>query len=683
MADPSLTLVLTLVALNLVFAVLVLSARPRTLAHWLMALWFTANGIAVALILNFIQGPTLAERPTAWLHVPLQASTMVPIVMLPFLFPRRLIKKPMVIALLTATIVIALIGAATSLLFLSTQIRDFAAIAQSVDMLTHLGLAIGVIVYTEHCCRAASTTASRNVSRWFLAAYASTAATILLNSWGPLANTLTSPFSFTFVMNLLATGTGTIGVVFALGYSFTRIMYGMLSSRSKQGARAGIALLPITLGTAAGVLIFLSPLPNQWNWLLLRPLLFTYAIVQFQFLDVPYREQMGLIGAAIVLLLAASMTSAISVAEAYNFAIAEQLAVGVLTMLIVAGVFAYPVTRFVIRQGRDTDATGIYRAALEQVVVSPDPMGGSSDAALASLRQRLSIGERQHQSLVLELQAARGEYRNMSLGRSFLARYRIKAELGKGGFATTYAAVDDRLGRPVVLKVDRPERGADQVRALREARALALIGHRNIVSIYDVEEVGDEIILVLEHLEGGSLEERLRKGPFLETEARQVVLAMLAALEAAHAEGLVHRDIKPSNILFDRDGTVKLADFGLVARSSTSETAVGFTLTQAAAGSLRYMAPEQVREGAVDARTDLYSLGVVGYEMLTGRSYLDLDTKDGFETRRAILEDVARLDDPRVPMAWRSLLDALLAKDAAGRPTTARDVSKMLESVDA
>jgi tRNA A-37 threonylcarbamoyl transferase component Bud32 len=195
--------------------------------------------------------------------------------------------------------------------------------------------------------------------------------------------------------------------------------------------------------------------------------------------------------------------------------------------------------------------------------------------------------------------------------------------IGQGGMGAVYKARQPSLDRLVAVKVLPPETGRDPAfaeRFGREGRALARLSHSNIVAIHDVGKAGDYYYFVMEYVDGVNLRQVLRDGQLLPEQALRFVPQICDALQYAHDEGVVHRDIKPENVLLDRKGRVKIADFGL-AKMLGRDTA-DFTLTgsRQVMGTLHYMAPEQVeRPLAVDHRADIYSLGVVFYEMLTGQ----------------------------------------------------------------
>jgi len=204
--------------------------------------------------------------------------------------------------------------------------------------------------------------------------------------------------------------------------------------------------------------------------------------------------------------------------------------------------------------------------------------------------------------------------------------YRVLSKVGEGGMGVVYKAEDPRLERVVALKVIREFEGdsSRRRRFWQEARAAAQVAHPNACRIYDIAEEQDCLVLVMEFIEGESLARRIKRGSLPAQEAGQITLALLSALEAFHKIGIVHRDLKPTNIVLSNGGT-KLLDFGVVkhVRSNANEETAA-TLRDATApgiflGTPRYASPEQFRDRPVDARSDIFSLGVVLFEMLTGK----------------------------------------------------------------
>ena len=260
-----------------------------------------------------------------------------------------------------------------------------------------------------------------------------------------------------------------------------------------------------------------------------------------------------------------------------------------------------------------------------------------------------------------------------------LGRYRILGLLGRGGMADVYRAEDERLGREVALKLVPLEfaRDPDRVeRFEREVRAAAKLTHANIVTLFEFDRAGDQPFYTMALMRGGDLKARIRAHPegMPPEEARGIALPLARALEYAHGEGFVHRDVKPENILFGQDGVPQLTDFG-IARAMSSGTRM--TATGMSIGSPHYMSPEQARGRAVDGRSDLYSLGVVLYEMLTGQV--------PFESADTFAVAYSHINDPVPSLAgelagWQPLLERLLAKSPDDRYGSAGELAEILAS---
>src|SRR5437016_1743813 len=203
-------------------------------------------------------------------------------------------------------------------------------------------------------------------------------------------------------------------------------------------------------------------------------------------------------------------------------------------------------------------------------------------------------------------------------GRVFSNRYEIQSEIAQGGMAEVYLAHDDLLDRPVALKALFPEYAREPSfveRFRREAQAAANLNHPTIVAIYDWGQESGTYFIVMEYVEGRSLRELIRSEGALDPgQAADITAEIASALAFAHRSGVVHRDVKPGNVLLTRSGTVKVTDFG-IARAGTSD---GLTQTGSVMGTATYFSPEQAQGLAVDGRSDVYSVGVVLYELMCG-----------------------------------------------------------------
>ena len=208
---------------------------------------------------------------------------------------------------------------------------------------------------------------------------------------------------------------------------------------------------------------------------------------------------------------------------------------------------------------------------------------------------------------------------------SALGPYAIRSQLGQGGMGVVYLALDPRLDRQVAIKVLPPDLTRDETakqRFLQEAKAASALDHPNICTIFEINETEDgQLYLVMAHYEGETLKERIGRGPLALDDAIDVATQVGQGLAEAHRAGIVHRDIKPANLMVTADGTVKILDFGLAKLVGVE----GVTQTAATVGTVAYMSPEQARGADVDHRTDIWSFGVVFYEMLTGKLPFDGD----------------------------------------------------------
>lgn len=243
--------------------------------------------------------------------------------------------------------------------------------------------------------------------------------------------------------------------------------------------------------------------------------------------------------------------------------------------------------------------------------------------------------------------------------------YRMERLLGTGGMAAVFLATQETLNRPVAVKILANTLSLDErfrQRFFREAQIVAQLKHPNIIRVYEAGEVDDTLYMVTEYYDGGTLKERFDDTPLQPTEVLAIVRKLAEALATAHARGIFHRDIKPDNVLFDRDGCFVLADFGIA--KSAEENGRPLTGTGAIIGTPQYMSPEQFKGEAVDGRSDIYSLGVMFYEMLAGK--LPFTDTDPFALGiKHIKDPPPSLQGPL--LQYQSLLDRMLAKDPAQR----------------
>lgn len=245
-------------------------------------------------------------------------------------------------------------------------------------------------------------------------------------------------------------------------------------------------------------------------------------------------------------------------------------------------------------------------------------------------------------------------------------RYLVQTRIASGGMSTVYRGLDTRLDRPVACKVMDSRYAGDQqflTRFEREARAVARLKDPGLVAIYDQGVDGRHPFLVMELIEGGTLRELLReRGPMPPHAVAAVLRPVLGGLAVAHRDGLVHRDVKPENVLISDDGEVKLVDFGLVRAVAEA----GITSTSVILGTAAYLSPEQVASGAADPSSDVYSVGILTYELLTGTTPFTGDT--------ALTVAYQRMDNDVPPPS--SQIDGVPAQfDAFVQRATARDIA--------
>src|SRR5688572_26325133 len=275
-----------------------------------------------------------------------------------------------------------------------------------------------------------------------------------------------------------------------------------------------------------------------------------------------------------------------------------------------------------------------------------------------------------------------------------LGPHEILAPLGAGGMGEVYRARDTRLDRDVAIKV-LPERLANDAHALarfeREAKAVAALSHPNILSIHDFETHQGIRYAVTELLDGATLREHLEGGAVTPRKAVEFALQIAHGLAAAHEKGIVHRDLKPENVFVTRDGHVKILDFGLakgmepaaLAAETEAPTASGGTEPGTVLGTVGYMSPEQVRGRSVDPRSDIFSFGVLLYEMLAGRRAFRGDS--AVETMNAILTgeppELTGAEGAGAPAGLARIVRRCLEKDPAHRFQNARDLGFAIEAV--
>lgn len=253
--------------------------------------------------------------------------------------------------------------------------------------------------------------------------------------------------------------------------------------------------------------------------------------------------------------------------------------------------------------------------------------------------------------------------------------YRIERLIGKGGMASVYLAIQESLGRPVALKVlGDPESPEFSKRFVNEGRIIAGLSHTNIITVHDVGIADGQHYLSMEYVEGGDLTSRIAQVMTADV-ALDIVEKIASCLDFAHKRGVIHRDVKPANILFRDDGTPLLTDFGIAKHLKKSSD---LTMTGTALGSPHYISPEQAQGKSPDGRTDIYSLGIILYDMLMGEK--------PYEGESDIATIVKHIQDPapRLPVAYsryQGLLNRMVAKDPKQRFADAGDVAELVKSL--
>jgi eukaryotic-like serine/threonine-protein kinase len=264
------------------------------------------------------------------------------------------------------------------------------------------------------------------------------------------------------------------------------------------------------------------------------------------------------------------------------------------------------------------------------------------------------------------------------IGRLIDGRYQVRSRIARGGMATVYLATDLRLERRVAIKVMHGHLADDtqyKARFIQEARSAARLAHPNVVNVYDQGQDAETAYLVMEYLPGITLRDLLQEHRILTTDQTlDIMEAVLSGLAAAHRNGIVHRDLKPENVLLADDGRIKIGDFGL-ARAATANTATGNALL----GTIAYLSPELVTRGVADTRSDIYSVGIMLYEMLAGEQ--PFKGEQAFQIAQQHATDTVptpSTKNPRVPAELDELVLWATARDPDQRP---RDASVMLEQL--
>lgn len=313
-----------------------------------------------------------------------------------------------------------------------------------------------------------------------------------------------------------------------------------------------------------------------------------------------------------------------------------------------------------------------YRRALQEARDKNRPLDSSQ---LRDLRQALGITPLEHHLTQLVLQSEtsiRTPTAVVEVGSLVSGRYRIEALVGQGSAGRTYRARDEAAGQTVAVKhlpIDRGGTEESQMTGfILDAERAGRRAHPRTVRIIELGKAGADYFVVMEFVGGGSLAERLRKGPFKPGDASRILVDVMEGLSWIHAQGIVHRDLKPSNILLTEDGRAKIGDFGIAIRPHELDATASSLTAAFQPGTVAYMAPEQARGSpAIDKAADLYSVAVIAYEMFLGKRYLDFRGLTDFETREKIQESRPLLPHRSVSRELNAWLARGLGKEPRKR----------------
>ena len=257
------------------------------------------------------------------------------------------------------------------------------------------------------------------------------------------------------------------------------------------------------------------------------------------------------------------------------------------------------------------------------------------------------------------------------MGAQYIGKYRVKSELGRGGMGAVYLAEQPGLGREVAIKQLIQSAATDPIalqRFMQEAQVMARTSHPNLVQVHDLELTGDANYIVLEFVRGRSLRDWIERGPIPPPQVFAIMHGVLQALDYAHKHAIVHRDMKPENVLLSDEGVVKVADFGIARLTDDSSVGGTATKTGTTVGTPQYMSPEQVSSSKVDGRSDLYSGGIMFYELVAGKPPFTAGESDGPFTLMAKHVQAP----PQPPSVYRPGLDLeleqLILKAISKRP---------------
>lgn len=665
----------------------VLGLKPRRAPSWAFGAFAILWGAQIAAAnLTSMAATTATARPLVYAFLALGIPLYVPLVYLAAAYPppsARWTREGRWVALLgaPALVFLALLAAAPDLFVESVRAVDGQVTTRGGPLFLPLGLfntrvafliALGVITLRA---RREQLAASRDAVVLLAAAvltYVSFRAAdavgfllVLPDDAGSLLASLGDPF---YAMDALVGVAGVAAVVATVALLAPR-------ARGPWGPLVwAAALVPFTFGAIEWYLSAapVSNIETLGLWRLAMAGLLAYAIARYRLFDLELRLRHAsrVAGAtAVALVLAGLLYVTLGDAFGRTPVLGVTAGLGVLAIAYPLGKMAPDLVDRLVPYLASPGYLGerkvdVYRAALAR---RGEDRGALENSDLAALRQTLGISETEHRTLKASLAETPGPDGGPSRGAR--ERFEVQAEIGRGSFARALKAYDGVLDRTVVLKEPHAAwiaHDAGRQRFLEEARLAARVEHANVVTVYEVVDE-DPPCMVLEHVDGGSLGDRLEEGPLEPEDALAVIDDVLAGLHALHEAGILHRDVKPDNVLLASDGTAKLTDFSVAAPSETVSPDVTLAASNAQPGSLGYMSPEQIQGLPLDERADVYSVAVVLHEALTGEPYLELADLPRALARERVLEQSPALDHARLPQEIADVLDTALAKEPADR----------------
>lgn len=452
----------------------------------------------------------------------------------------------------------------------------------------------------------------------------------------------------------------------------------------------GAALVAVAAGATSGVWGAALGVDPLSAWRLATVAGIAYAIIRFETFDLEVKVVRGALGAALFAVAVAGAFATYRVLETLlgSTSLAVALAQALLAVLLAVtlvtgreeGLVGGLVARMAEPRKLERRRFEVYEAALARAMAT-----GRLDADrtfLVDLRHRLGISRAGHELVVrLVEDAPAGDVDRPAVGDRLGDRYRLEAAIGEGSGGRVFRAVDEDEDRTVVvkmLKLPATDRQAAIRDFVREAHLAARVDDPHVVGILDMGVVADRPFLVMEHVAGGTLEERLEaEGRMAVPEAARIADQILAGLEAIHDRGIVHRDLKPSNVLLGGDDRARIADFGVATRQDPSATASGLGDVAQVAGTPATMSPEVARGEPATPRSDLYAVGVILFEMLAGEPYVELDGSARQMLRRIRSADPGPLPE-EVPAEVVRVVRRALAKAPEDRFASADEMRRAL-----